>query len=477
MELKSKFLSDEERTIIHKDSIKILEEIGIKFSSENALALLEKEGARIDWDREIAYIPEKLVKKALSSAPKSFVLGARNQDNNFQMPSTFTGYNLDGTGVNTIDFNTGKRRTSVLKDVAQSARIFDEIDLGCVLWPPISPCDVPYGPRNIFGTGTAFINTSKHVSDEVKEMREVKYVVEMLKAITGNVEEVKNRKIYSVTYCTVAPLCHDGEMLDANIELTKYQIPILIYPMPACGTTGPASLYSNVAMANAEALSALVIFQAATPGTPLIYGAALGVVHPKSGMFLEGTPETILQIGAMGDMARYYGLPNMSAGCLTDAKSPGMQSVMEKIITTMPLVLSGTDIVQGIGLVESSMTLSYEQIVIDGEIAKLCKRLKDGIDISPEKDYYEDIKQVGHGGHFLKQKNTRQAFRSSEFYMSEICDRNSHDEWELLGNPDLLSNARKKVEEILNGEQNCPLSEDKEKLLLEIMDEAKQVLV
>jgi trimethylamine:corrinoid methyltransferase-like protein len=61
--------------------------------------------------------------------------------------------------------------------------------------------------------------------------------------------------------------------------------------------------------------------------------------------------------------------------------------------------------------------------------------------------------------------------------MSEIGDRNSHDEWELLGIPDLLSNARKKVEEILAGEQKCPLSEDKEKLLLEIMDEAKQVLV
>ena len=477
MNLISNFLSEEERKIIHADSIRILEDIGIKFSSSRALELLEKGGARVDWENEIAYIPGNLVEKSLKTTPKNFVLGGRNPENNFSMPSSFTGYNLDGTGVNTIDFETGKRRPAILNDIADAARLFDQIDLGYVLWPPVSPCDVPYGPRNIFGTGISFLNTSKHVSDEVKDIKEVKYVIAMLEAITGSIKEVEERKIYSVTYCTVAPLCHDGEMLEANMELTKYQVPILIYPMPACGTTGPASLYSNVAMANAEALSALVIFQLTSPGTPLIYGAALGMVHPKSGRFLEGTPETILQVGAMGDMARFYNLPNMSAGCLTDAKAPGMQSIMEKMVTTLPLVLSGTDIVQGIGLLESSMTLSYEQIIIDGEIANLCKRLRDGIDVSDQKNYYEDVKQVGHGGHFLKQKSTRLAFRSDEFYMSELCDRNSHDEWELLGRPDLLSNARNRVDEILKSEQKNPLSDHKEKLIREIMKEAERSLI
>jgi len=40
-------------------------------------------------------------------------------------------------------------------------------------------------------------------------------------------------------------------------------------------------------------------------------------------------------------MARFYGLPNTQAGCLTDAQEPGPQALMEKMITTLPLVLSG----------------------------------------------------------------------------------------------------------------------------------------
>ena len=62
-------------------------------------------------------------------------------------------------------------------------------------------------------------------------------------------------------------------MLEANIELCKYKVPVVAMPMPATATTGPASLYSNVAMSNAEALSALVIFELTEPGVPFIYAS------------------------------------------------------------------------------------------------------------------------------------------------------------------------------------------------------------
>ena len=108
-------------------------------------------------------------------------------------------------------------------------------------------------------------------------------------AILGSENAVKERKIYSVCYCTLAPLTHDGGMSDALMDLSEFEIPILIFPMPCAGSTGPASLFSNVAMGNAEALSAVVLFQMAHPGTPLIYGDASGSTEFSSGGFLEGS--------------------------------------------------------------------------------------------------------------------------------------------------------------------------------------------
>jgi trimethylamine---corrinoid protein Co-methyltransferase len=473
MFMQAQVLSNEEKKMIHTDSIRILEDVGVKFPSEKALGILETGGARIDWDKKIAYISESMVNKALISTPKEFTLGARDPANNFTMPSAYSAYTLDGCGVNMLDFETGKRRAATLRDVAESARIFDEIELGMIHWPPISPCDVPKGLKNIVNAGVSFMNTSKHVADDVKTHEEVYYIMEMAKAILGSAEEVKKRKIYSVTYCSVAPLSHDQAMLEATMEIAEYGAPILLYPMPACGSTGPASLYSNIAMANAESLSSLVLFQLATPGTPLIYGAALGTINMRSGMFLEGAAETILQLTAMGEMGKYYKMPTIIAGCLTDAKEPGMQSVLEKFMTTLPLVLAGVDVVQGIGLIESSMTLSYEHIIIDGEIADICSRIRKGVDAAEAKNYFEDIKAVGPEGHFLKQRSTRTAFRSSEFYTPSLCDQNTYEEWIALGNPDMFSKAREKVKKILASEPKNPLNTDTEKALNEIMDEAK----
>lgn len=192
----------------------------------------------------------------------------------------------------------------------------------------------------------------------------------------------------------------------------------------------------------------------------MIYGDASGSTEFSRGGFLEGTPETVLQTAARGEMAQFYGLPNTQAGCLSDAKAPGSQAVMEKLITTLPLVLSGVDMIQGPGAIESSGTLCLEQIVVDDEIAKLCKRLKDGIDTSPDKDCFEDIKAVKPGGHFLARKKTLQACRSDEFLTPMLSDRNAFERWVQLGKPDLYDKAHQKVKEILASPQKNPLSDD-----------------
>jgi trimethylamine--corrinoid protein Co-methyltransferase len=176
-----------------------------------------------------------------------------------------------------------------------------------------------------------------------------------------------------------------------------------------------------------------------------------------SGGFVEGAPESNLLNGGLGEMARFYGLPNTQAGCLTDAKTPGAQAIMEKMITTLPLVLSGVDVINGIGEIEASQVLIQEQIVVDHEIACVCKRMRDGIDVCDAKNHLEDVVRVGPGGHFLMEESTLAACRSDEFLAPQLADRNTYDQWVELGKPDLYSRAREKVREILAAPPKNPL--------------------
>jgi len=120
MKLDLNFLSEDEKHRIHRDSIKILSRVGVKYMSDKALNILEKNGAHVDCDTRIAKMPEEMVNEALRRAPKSFVLGARNPEFNFAMPSPFTTYTLDGAATFALDFATGQRRNAITQDLIDS---------------------------------------------------------------------------------------------------------------------------------------------------------------------------------------------------------------------------------------------------------------------------------------------------------------------------------------------------------------------
>jgi trimethylamine--corrinoid protein Co-methyltransferase len=459
MQVQCQILTEIEKQVIHEKSLLILNEIGVLFHSQKGRNILKKHGAKVDDANGIVTIPEELIRQALVSAPKSFKLGARLPEKDFQLPSPRSGYVLDNGGIYMRDFKTGQRRSTNFQDNIDLLRVYDEMQFAALVWPT-TVHEFDHRSATVKTAIASYMYSSLHIQDELEQPEQVPLIIEALEAILGSAEAVKERKIYSVVYCTLPPLGHEGSMCDAYLELLDYEVPICLYPMPSAGSTGPASLFSNIAMANAEALSALTLFQLAKPGTPIIMGDAPGSTDFRTGSFLEGSPEMVLQAAARGEMAKFYDLPNEQAGCLTDAKEHGAQAIMEKMLTTLPLVLSGVDLIQGPGALNTSNMMSLEQIVVDDEIALVCQRLRDGVDISAEKDYFEDIKDVGPGGHFLGRRNTRKAARSDEFVAPALVDRNPFSQWAELGRPDLYDNAKLKVEEILSNPQKNPLPGD-----------------
>lgn len=476
MRLTAHILSEDEKELIHGQSLRILSEVGVKVNGQKALPLLAANGARVDHESRRAFFPREMVEQALSSSPKSFTLGARNPVHNFQLPSAMTRYALDGTAAFMVDFRTGERRYGEKKDIIDALRIFQASDMGVMAWPPVCASDAPAHSRPLHEFFTMMQATSKHGQHELHTVEQVPYLVEGLEAVAGSAEALRSGNTYSLIYCPVAPLTHDGAMLDAYLELGQSGVPVMVMPMPVNGTTGPASLYSNIALANAEALSSFVIYQTANPGRLIIYSSATGSVDFRTGAYLAGTAEMGLQSAALVEMGHYYGLPATSAGMTSDAKEPGPQAVLEKIISTIPGLQVGTDIIVGFGEVESDQALYLEQILVDNEIAHLCERLVRGVDICPEKDLFADIAKVGPGGHFLAEKSTRFAARSDEFYQTRFVNHQSYETWLDMGKPSMYTTAREKVVEILSSPMEDPIPETIAGKLDEILRRADKEL-
>jgi trimethylamine--corrinoid protein Co-methyltransferase len=476
MKFQSQILSEAEKEKIHQESLRILWEAGVKFHSQKALQLLEAAGARVDHETKIAYIPKELVDQSLATTPKAFVLGARNPAHDYPLPSSVSRYAMDGTAAFAQDFLSGQRRYGTDKDNEFALRVFQQMDMGVMAWAAVSAEDRPAQSRPLYEWFSMFKFCSKHGQHELHNAEQASYLAEGLIAVMGGEDEVRAQHAYSFIYCPVAPLVHDGPMMDAYFELGTLDVPVMLLPMPVTGTTGPASLFSNICLANAEALSSIVAYQLAHPGRPLIFSSATGSMDMRNGAFLGGTPEMGLMSAALSEMGRFYGLPATSAGCTADARQPGPDAVLEKLITSITPVLAGSDILVGFGLVESDQLLVLEQIVVDNEIGHVCERAFQGVDSDPEKNLTDDIIRVGPGGNFLAQKSTRNLARSGETYLTGLLDRHTLDQWLELGKPDMYSNARKKVEEILATPVEDPLPEDVFGKLDEILARADREL-
>ena len=68
MRVQCQILAEDERQKVHDESIKILEEIGVKFLSDRALKVMNDNGAKIDKSSKIARIPAEMVEQVYDAA-------------------------------------------------------------------------------------------------------------------------------------------------------------------------------------------------------------------------------------------------------------------------------------------------------------------------------------------------------------------------------------------------------------------------
>jgi trimethylamine--corrinoid protein Co-methyltransferase len=132
-----------------------------------------------------------------------------------------------------------------------------------------------------------------------------------------------------------------------------------------------------------------------------------------------------------------------------DAKLPDAQAAWEKMMTALPPALAGADEI-GLfgGMVGMADAVSFEQLVLDDEMAGNIRRITRGIDVSEDSLAVAAIREVPFGGNFLEHEHTLRRFRG-EHFRAVLADRGTRDAWERAGARDALERARERVRQIL----------------------------
>lgn len=387
-------------------ALHLLENTGVSVLSEDALSIFGGHGARVDAQKHRVWLPQDIVRRAIASAPRSFVLAARDSACDLDLASGRTFMTADGSGVEVIDWRTGRRRPSTRDDLADATRMLDYLPSISFWWPIVSAGDCG-ASAPLHEIEVAWKNTVKHVQGMVQGRRAAELAVEMASVLAGGREELRRRPLLSNLIGTVSPLTIDREAAEAALVFAEAGVPLVLVSAPALGTTAPASRAGAIVLGLAEIMAIVALVQLAYPGAPVI-GYLLPVnSDPRTGATTYGQldmRDPALQV----DLIHRLGLPSLTGAGGCDADLPGSWAAAAQAAPSLTMAaLTGSELAVGLGLTATSMLWSPESLVLDDELYELARHMALEIPTGDEDFALDLIAEVGPGGHFLKEKHTR----------------------------------------------------------------------
>ncbi len=454
-------LADGDWAAIHEQTLAVLAGTGMRVDSERARGTLAAAGAIVDDGAARVRFPRALVEASLATAPRQFSLGGRRPG--FVLPMNAGECTLmpDGESTAVFDTVTGTRRQSTREDWEAATGLIDTIDEVGVYWRVVTAGLEGGGPGAAVAHWIATLRLfSKHVQDVAANEAEARWLLEVLGTVFGGREAVRRDHPFSLLFCPVSPLGMEAEFTDAILETAGWDLPVAVMPMPMMGSSAPTGLRSTIVLGNAEVLGTLCLVQASSPGTPFIYAPALAVMDPRTGRWGGGAVEHALLGAATTEMARGYGLPVTASNGGTDHWVPGIQAAYERTLNWSLPVLSWPDILVGPGSLGGASTLCLEQLVIDVEVYRACRRLHEGIGGGRgEDDVVAAIEEVGPMGDFLSRTATRDSARGGEWMIPRLGSHGTFERWDAAGRPDIVDEARETVAAALAGHVPLPMDD------------------
>lgn len=453
---------------IHARSLDLIEGTGVRFYSKRAQEILHGAGATVE--ENVVKIPAHVVEEALKKAPGRFTLYSRDGEHDLDIGGGTTYFSQDGCAAHALDFETGVRRGTRKEDIERMALISDFLDAVDVISPTVSAQDVPPAAISVHELEACFVHSGKHVlTESVTNAREARGQIELAATIAGGEDELRRRPIFSNFVCTISPLIQDKGGIDAALEFAAAGIAVGMYPMATTGVTAPVTLAATMAIVNAEVISALALLQIAVPGAPVFYSGGPATIDLRTGAYTATSPEAIWLRTMVARMAGYYGLPSIAGAGATSAKQPGAQAAWENTFSFTLPTLAGADMLFGLGLLDGSNLLAYEQIILDAEIAAMLRRLTTPVADGDEAFALDLIQETGPGGVYLDQQHTVTHMRQA-ISLPRISDRDSYDEWWDKGARSRVEVARQQVRQILGGHQPPPLPGGAREAMDEVLD-------
>ena len=453
-----KFFDKDEEELVHEQSLRCLERIGVMVKSQKVLKMLEGAGAAINLKKGVAKLPERMVMDAVKKAPKKIKLGARDPKHEKEIPvDTYPLLSTTGLAVYTRDLETGKQRPTTNKDLANFSIMADAMPGLDICWTTVTANDVPQEALAVNSLWTVLQNNTKHIhvvpathgADDARQQ------VELASLVAGGPEQLKKKPLFSVISCSIAPLCFEKAEIEAQAEFARAGIPVISMSMSISGLSSPVTMAGTLENINAENLASLVISQTAAQGAPFVYSSESAPMNMMTGVMDYNSYHLPLISAGAAQMAKRYGLPCHTSSWGFETKDSGIQASMSEAFGVLLNTFSGSDMMSGAGSLDNAKGAALEQVVLDSTVWLDIRKYIHKFPVSKDTIALDVVEAVGHGGTFLKHPHTLRNFRT-EILARDQTKRN----WQATLSTSMSSDTRAVAKQVLREHKVPTLASD-----------------
>jgi trimethylamine--corrinoid protein Co-methyltransferase len=460
---------------IHGGALRVLAETGVVIHDATVLRLLATAGCRVRQEDRRAFLPADVVEGAVGQALAVVRLYNRLGEEAMALGAGPLHVRVSSGATGMLDVDDGRCRAPTQQDAADAARLADALPhVHGMSTMAVQPADLPVTTVDVHAMRLALTNTTKPLGYVCLNEPLIEAVLAMAATVAGGDEALRQRPFLTALAESTSPLQLVPSQLAVLRAFAARGLPLTLHAHPIAGFTAPVTLAGALVVTHAEVLALATIAQLIRPGTPVVYGMSSSVPDMRTGANLSGAVEIGLMGTALAQLAERCGLPCvLSSG--TDAHSPGAQSVLERLMTLLPPALAGVDLIN-LSTLDTKMTFSLEQLVLDDLMVGLAGRYLHGIGVDEQSLALALIDDVGPGGGFVTTDHTRHQFRS-ELLVSDLVHGGPRSAWEQAGAPDLRARARDRVRHILEEHWPPPLPDHVAGQLDEIVNSASDVVL
>jgi len=397
-------LSPEQMSEVHRYSISILEETGIRVESDAAQRIFKESGA-VRIENDMIYISGELINHAIKTAPPNIAIFKRNGEPAFQLGKKQGNETYFGIGVTNIyyqDIDSNRLELFTRNHMQHSTRMGDSLENFDIISTIGIPSDVPVGLSDFYSTLDMYANTEKPLVLLISGENKINDILALLSHLHGNISV----RPFCIPYVNlITPLVLNASTTDKMISAINYDLPLMFSNYSMYGGTSPATPGGTLALLNAELLAGLVFSQLVKEGSKIILGS-LPAAFNMSSMGSYYTPYSYLLNLACAEMMHYYEIPHCGTSGSNNGRGADLPASENLWVNHLSSCLGKVGCAPFVGGTFESMAFSPAMVVLSNHIIGEARKFAGGFTLDDEHVNLDEIKKVGPGGNYFTSEQT-----------------------------------------------------------------------